>query len=225
MMTGIGLINAVLHVVIRLPSFIATLAMSNVILAVSNYITRGTNLYKLQNWPKSFTVLGQGLSFGFLPNPIIALIIVAMIMWFYTEHTKWGKSLYLVGSNAKACDYLGVSARKQKILGFVLCSVLCGFAGVIRTSTVNMAAATLCSNGMTDAITVMMLGAMVFKHGVYNIPGVLVGSALVAVLDNGLVMTGADLATRNFVSGATLIVSIAAVNIVRYGLFRRRPAF
>ena len=128
----VGLYNAFLHVKIGIPAFIATLGTSYLVKGIAKALTNSKTVNNLPEWPKEFTFIGQGYLFGVIPMPVIILIIVGAAVLFYTEYTRAGKYLYAVGANSKACDYIGIDGKMQKVKGFVITAVLCGLAGIMQ---------------------------------------------------------------------------------------------
>lgn len=131
-LTLIGLYNAFLHVKVGIPAFIATLGTSYLVKGIAKALTNSKNVNNLASWPKAFTFLGQGYLFGIIPMPVVVLVVVGAVVLFYTEYTRAGRYLYAVGSNPKACDYIGIDGKKQKIKGFVITAVCCGIAGILK---------------------------------------------------------------------------------------------
>ena len=161
----IGLLNAFLHIKGRMPAFIATMGTSFVFTGVAKMLTDGTDLLGVAEVTTPiFTFIGQGYLWGIIPMPLVVLVVVGALMVLFTEHTRSGKYLYAVGSNPEACKYIGINANVQKIKGFVLCSTLCGLAGIVQGSMINGALATLGSS--------MMLYAMIVPVSYTHLAGV-----------------------------------------------------
>ena len=215
-MVCVGLFNAFLHIKVGIPAFLANMAPSNQVKGISKMICGGANLYGVSaGIGEQFNFLGQGYLFGVIPMPVICLIVVGVLMLIHTERTKGGRYLYAVGSNAAACRYLGIDASKQKIKGFVLCSLCCGFAGIIQASMINGASQVMGDNLMTSAITVLMLGACFLRIGVFNVPGTIVGALIIAILNNGMTMLDTATFLKEIIQGTLLGVSVTVVSIIK----------
>lgn len=214
-MLCVGGVNAIIHVKLKVPAFIATMGVSYLITGIAKRATDGgSTIYRNVNWPANYTLLGQGRIGGVLPYSIIVLVIVSVIMYIFMERTKWGKSLYAVGSNPRACDLLGISGAKQKTIGFLLCSLWSALAGIVLTSQLNMAGITVGST-MLQSMTVLMLGSTFIKQGVYNIPGTLIASFLLQSIFYAMKMMGAGAWMEDLVQGVILVLSVAVVCIIR----------
>lgn len=220
----IGLINALLHVKIGIPAFIATMGTSYFIRGILKWITDAKGIYNSSNWPDCFTFLGQGYLFNIVPMPLVVLVIVSILMIIYTEKMTSGKLIYAVGSNYEACRYLGINAGRQKTISFVLCSVLCGLAGIVQGSMVNGAIFSMGDSAMPYAVTILNMGAMFIKMGVFNVPGTVIGAILIAVINNGLTMIGAESFMKDIVMAVVMLLSISIVSVIRLNASQGRKA-
>nr|WP_294530553.1 ABC transporter permease [uncultured Blautia sp.] len=209
-----GVVNVFLNVHVGIPAFIATMGTSLVATGICKYLTNSGSIYS-STWPKEFIWLGQGYLFNTIPISTVCLIIIVIIMWVYTEKTKGGKLLYYVGSNSKACEYIGVNIKKVKYKAFIICALLCGFAGILQASELNSANPYLGDNSMLNGLTAIMVGATFFHIGIYNIPGTVLASILVCMIENGMVMLGAPNFAKYLVKSAILLAAVTIVTVIK----------
>lgn len=211
----IGVYNAFLHVKVGIPAFIATLGSSYLIKGIAKSLTKGQNINNLAAWPDSFTFMGQGYLFGVIPMPVVILALAGAAVLFYTEYTRAGQYLYAVGSNPRACDYLGIDGKKLKLKGFFLTAVLCGLAGIMEGSQMNASSPTLGETLFVPALITVFLGATYGKIGVFNVPGTIVGAVLYALINQGLLMITNELWLKNFVQGGMLLIALIIVVVIK----------
>ncbi len=211
----LGCINALLHVKIGIPAFIATMGTNYLIRGILRSITNGTTIFGARRWPSEFTFLGQGYLFGVIPMPMVVLIVIGVGMLLYTECTKSGRYTYATGVNPAACRFLGINSNWQKFKGFILCSVLCGIAGIVQGSMINGCSAELGDVTLLNSLTVLMLGATFIKKGVFNVPGTILAAILITVLTNGFTMVGVPAFVKDLVQGTILIIAVSVVAILR----------
>ena len=212
----LGLMNALIHVKLRVPAFCTTFSTQFILTGLAKLIFNGTAVLGLSNgtvW--YFTFLGQTYLWGVIPITVIILIIVSAVMIFFTEHTRSGKYLYAVGANPEACTYLGIDSGVQKYKGYIIGGLLCGLAGIIDGSMINGCDPSLGASMMNQASMVVMIGAMFNKVGVFNIPGTIIGALLISIITNGLVMVGTPSYVKDWVLGILLFASIGVVNVIR----------
>ena len=211
---AVGIINWVLHCKVGIPAFIATMGVSLMVKGVLIGLTASARVFSAK-WPADFKTLGSGRFLDVVPYPAICFCVLALLMLFYTEGTVSGKKLYAVGSNANACKYVGISASREKLKAFVLCSVFAAFAGIIHSSTNGGAIYSLGDNALINGFTILMLGATFYRIGVFNVPGAIVGAIIISALDNGLTMMGADTVGKYLVKGLVLLGAVFLVTVLR----------
>lgn len=214
MLIVFGLVNAFFNITIGIPAFLATMGISLILQYAATTMTGG---YPIQYFdlPGIFYFWGQYSLFGVIPFPIVIFVVVAIIMIIYTERTKSGKQMYAVGSNPIACNFVGINFRIEKLKGFLICAILAGLAGFINTSLYNKGNPTAGANLLVSCITALMLGATFIKPGVFNIPGTIIGSLLITVIANGLLMVSAPSFLKDFVMGGILFVAVVIITIIR----------
>ena len=116
----VGIINGMLTVVGKMPSFIATLVVMNVFRGF-NFIYSGG--LPISGLPQGFNFLGSGYV-GVVPFPVILMFIIAIALYVFTTQTSLGRSFYAVGGNNEASKLSGINVKFVGILAFVLCAVL-----------------------------------------------------------------------------------------------------
>lgn len=217
----IGLCNAFLHIVVGIPSFIATVSMTYLVSGLSKWITKGSTIYKGMWDTEIYTFLGQKKLWGFFPMPLVVLLAVSIVVFVFTEMTRGGRYLYAVGTNSKACQYIGIDAKKQKLKGFLICAFLCGISGVVQASMSNGAGPYLGDTFFLQALMVVMLGAT-FKQGVFNVPGTIIGAILVTILSNGMTLLRLDTHARYIIQGLVLLSAVSIVAVIRSRVARTK---
>ena len=104
-----NLVNAVLVTHFGVPAFIATLAMQMAARGAALYSTNGQNLLQLGDYVQ----VGQG-SIGFIPIPVIFMVVITVIIWYIMNHTRYGRSLYAIGGNEAAAVASGINVKRSK---------------------------------------------------------------------------------------------------------------
>lgn len=200
----IGVINGLLSIVGRVPSFIATLVTMNVLMGLSYLYSRGIPISGL---PSSLNFLGMGYLFG-IPIPVYLMVIVAAACWVFTTQTELGRSFYAVGGNPEAARLSGINVRKIGILAFVISAVLSTLGSVGLTSKTMAGTATLGDAMLFDVMTVVVLGGTSLYGGKGNVIGVVLAALLVGVISNAMVLMGVNTYFQWIVKGAILITVV-----------------
>lgn len=208
-----GVIDSVFGVIIGVPAFIATLAISKINDGLVNWLTEGKTMY-YNNWPNAFKFLGQG-RVGSIPVLAIAFIVIALILWFIMDKTKLGTYIQAIGNNASCCKQVGINVRKIKVIAFVMCSLVCGFAGILACSRTSNVQGTLGSGIMMEAMASAILGATFLRPGRYNIQGTVVAAILTAIISNGITFCAYPDYIQDIVNGVILIIAVGYIAMKR----------
>jgi len=209
-----GLFNAFNNLVVRIPSFIATLASLTLLNGIVKYATGGGVFYSI-NWHPIYFLLGQGMIVKIIPIPSMAFLLAFFLAWNHTERTKTGRYIFAVGSNQVACLHIGISVKKYKTIAFVCSSFFAGFAGIIQGSMLGSITPGMGDGNLMPAISAAMLGATFLKPGIHNMPGTVVGAQLLAVISNGLTMVGASFYMKDIVQGIVLLIAVGIIAIIK----------
>lgn len=201
---AIGLVNGIVVVFGRVPAFISTLVMMNVLMGLAYIYSRGLPISGLPAW---FNYLGMGYLFN-IPVPVYFMVIIAVLCWIFTTRTALGRSFYAVGGNAEASRLSGINVRAVGILAFVLASVLTTFASIGVTSRTMSGGASLGEGMLFDIITVVILGGTSLFGGRGNVFGVVVAALLLGVITNAMVLLGIDTYFQWIIKGVILMTVV-----------------
>lgn len=210
----IGTVNGILHTRVGIPGFIATMGVSFVVDGINKMITGSTRVFS-STWGDIFVTIGQKRIGGTIPISVIILIVIAILILIYTEGMTSGRKLYAVGSNSDACKYVGIDARQEKMKAFIISAILCGIGGIINASQLNAATPYMGDTTLVSLLTMLMLGATFYRSGVFNVPGTIVGALLVNIINNGMVLMGAQTWQQYVVQGAIMLFAVTVITIMK----------
>lgn len=213
-LTAFGLVNAFLHIKVGVPAFIATLGTSLAVDGLIMVITKCSSVTSMK-WPPVSRFLGTHYIFGVVPMPAVILVVISALVYIYSARTKSGKKMYAVGANSEACRYVGINRDLEKLKGFILCPLLCGFAGMVDVSILNSASHTLGGNTLFNSLTALMLGATCFVIGVYNVLGTVLSALFIIMLQNAFVILGFETYMKELIQGGILVLSVTMVMLIR----------
>lgn len=131
----VGLVNGFLIAFTRVPAFIVTLGTLSIASGAALLVTGGEPIYQL---PAAFNSFGTG-SFWIFPNIIVVSAILVVIWQILLGRTRFGRSVYAIGSNSRAAVLSGLPVRRNIVLVYAMSGVLSGIGGILLTAYVNSA--------------------------------------------------------------------------------------
>jgi ribose transport system permease protein len=200
----VGVVNGVLVVYGKMPSFIATLVVMNVVRGIIFLYSKGLPISGL---PEGFNFMGSGYV-GIVPFPVILMFIVAAVLYLLTAHTSVGRSFFAVGGNMEASKLSGINVKFIGILAFVFCAVLTGIGALGLTAKTLAGNVTLGDELLFDVMTIVVLGGTSLTGGRGRVFGVVIGALFLQVIGNAMVLLGINTYWQWVVKGAILIVVV-----------------
>ncbi|MCT9076484.1 ABC transporter permease/substrate-binding protein [Streptomyces fulvoviolaceus] len=203
--TGIaaGLVNGILIAYGKLPPFIATLAMLSVARGLSLVISEGSPIA----FPDSVSHLGDMLG-GWLPVPVLVMIVMGLIAAFVLGRTYIGRSMYAIGGNEEAARLSGLRVKKQKLAIYALSGVFAAAAGIVLASRLSSAQPQAADGYELDAIAAVVIGGASLAGGTGKASGTLIGALILAVLRNGLNLLSVSAFWQQVVIGVVIALAV-----------------
>ena len=144
-----------------------------------------------------------------IPYLIFYLAIIALIMWFIWNKTKLGKNMFAIGGNPEAAAVSGVNLAKNIMIIFIISGILYGIAGFLEAARAGSTTTSTGFNYELDAISACVVGGVSFTGGVGTIPGVLIGTVLLQVINYGLNFIGVNAYWQFIIRGLIIIVAVS----------------
>jgi ribose transport system permease protein len=201
-----GLINGLLITYLKVPSLIATLGTSSIANGLAFMITGGVAF--VGRWDPNFLFIARG-KIGAVPILVIVMLAIVVLAIFVSTQTKTGVHLQATGENGEAARRSGISTRKCKILGMVISGTAAGVTSVLLVANLSSAAPQMGGDFLLLAIAAALLGMTMFTPAKPNILGTFVGSIIIVMLANGLVLLGAQYYVQDIMLGIIIIASVA----------------
>ena len=143
-----------------------------------------------------------------IPLPVLLLGIVAVVMTYVSNNTRFGRYAYAIGGNREAARLSGIDIRKTLWLIFILMGFLSGLAGIVLASYVGYGTIGAGGGYELDVIASAILGGTSTLGGVGTIPGAMIGGLIMASLSTGLQMVNAPPATTYVAKGVVLVLAV-----------------
>ncbi|MET0783584.1 MAG: ABC transporter permease [Leifsonia flava] len=210
----LGAFNGFSVTVLRVHSFLATLASSLIFKAIAVLITGGA----LISVPlEGFSELGRGRVGGVFYSVLILIIFVA-VMWFVLNGTVYGRHVFAVGGNQSAAQLSGVSVDRIKVAVFAVSGFAAGLAGSIGVSRIASGQPQAGEGLDLNAIAAIILGGTSINGGAGAVWRSVAGVFLIALIGNGFDILGFNPQLKNLVTG---VIILAAVALAAAGVKRR----
>jgi len=190
----------------RVPSFIVTLGMQNILRSVSIFVM---NARGITGENKSFQLISNSSLGGWLPMPIIYFLIVFAVYFYISRFTVIGRRIYAVGSNEKATRLSGINTDMVKIISFILLGISVAIAAITEASRMNSINST--SSGINyelNAIAMTVVGGISMVGGKGNLIGTLFGIFILGIINNILTLVGMDVYLVTAVKGSIIILAV-----------------
>lgn len=159
---------------------------------------------------ESLRTLATGKLFG-LPMPFVILIVLAVVMWFVLHRSVYGRYLLAAGRNEEAVRFSGINTRRVIASSYVLMGLLTGIAGILLAFYTNSVAPSTHGNFYElYGIAAAVLGGCSLRGGEGSIIGILIGTALLQVLQNLVNLLGIPSSLNFAVMGAVVLLGVLA---------------
>jgi ribose transport system permease protein len=214
----VGLLNGLLVVKARIDSFIATLGMSSVLLAMIAWISSSQQILGLSN---SFQKIGTTQIFG-LALPVYLMLAVALVAWYVLECTPVGRRVYATGGNIEAARLAGVRTSVVVVLALVACGAIAALSGVLLSSSLGTGDPSIGPAYLLPAFSAAFLGSTQFRGGRFNVWGTLLAVYVLATGVKGLQLAGAPIWIPDLFNGVALLLAVGGAKY--QGTARRTAA-
>lgn len=212
----VGVVNAIVVQVIGIPSLIATLAMGWVLRGLASALSEGKQIVGMPIGDPFFEILGGGSFLG-LPTAIWILIVVIVLLTVLLRATPFGFRVREIGSNPDAAEFAGIPVNRTKALGFVLCAVIAGIAGMLGLAFFTSGDPTSGGGFELFAVAGAVIGGNPLTGGTATVFGAGIGAILLNAVSIGLVYFDIPAVWSQFATGVVIIVAVSVD-----GLLRRR---
>ncbi len=206
----VGALNGLFVAVIGVNSFIATLGMSSVLLALTEQISNNQFIGPV---PTSFADLASPTPLGV---PIVAwyALGLCLLAWYVLEHSPMGRRLAATGANADAARLAGVRTRHMIIGSFIVTGVISALAGALVAAKIGQVSPSIGPPYLLPAFAACFLGTTQFKLGRFNVWGAVLALYLLATGVKGLQLAGGQLWITDLFNGLALLgaVSVAVAS-------------
>jgi simple sugar transport system permease protein len=202
----IGLVNGIITVKYKIPSFITTLGAMMFWRGILLAVTGG---FAIRYWGTSSFLYGlNGHFLGELRTSAIWFFAIIFLLNVILVKTPYGNATYATGGNKEAARILGISVDKIKITNFIICAMLAGLAGCIQFARFHSVDPIRGTGMELEAIAAVVVGGTLMNGGYGNLIGTLFGVLLMGMVRSGLIMSGAPAYWYQAFIGIILVLAV-----------------
>lgn len=223
---AVGLLNALLLVTVRIPDLLATLGVMYLVQGLQMSITKGDSVYRGMTNPwspdraiapggiaREFLELGRGFVFSTdnfrgIPVPVIVMTVLAVLLYIFLEHTRYGRTLYAVGGNMEAARLAGINVNAYRTLAYVMSALLATVGGLVLAARISSGAVKAGDPYLLDSVAASFFGFAVLGARRPNVFGTVLGAVFVGIMLNGLTMMNMAWYFQDVIKGLVLIASL-----------------
>lgn len=201
---GIGFLSGLLVTLFAIPAFIATLGMMLVASGLAFVFAKGESIYQV---PDSFIWLGRGATLG-VPNGVWLMLLLYAVAHVVMTRMSLGRYVYAIGGNSEASRLSGVPVKQVLVVVYTTCAALAGLGGVVMASQLKSGAPTYGQMYELYVIAAAVVGGTSLSGGRGKVLGTLVGALIIAVIQNGMNLTGVESYTQKVVLGLVILGAV-----------------
>lgn len=202
----VGLVNGVFVTWVRLPSFLVTLATMGLVAGVARQLT------ELQSVPVTDNVFvfifGGGTLFG-VPIMIWWTFAAVLVGWHLLRQRRYGAHVLAVGNNAAAARVSGIRVNRVRLMVFIGSAMTAATAGLLYAGRLQGARYTLGEADLMTVIAAAIVGGTSLFGGKGTVIGALIGSLLMSMINNGLILAGLNVSQQMIVRGIIILVAVS----------------
>lgn len=200
----VGLINGIVVVKLRIPAFIATLAMSLALAGLAMLATGGSPVHYPDPFFERF---GQARILA-LPLPVYVFFVLAVALSLFLTRSAIGLKLYAIGGNPRAAIFSGIPAARVTIVAYTLCGLLGGIAGFLFLARTGSVAPTSGGGLLLGTIAAVVVGGVSLSGGKGSVLHAVVATLMLAGLANLMNILLISPHLQNAVGGIIIVLAI-----------------
>lgn len=213
-----GLVNGLLVAIVRINSFIATLASSFVFYGIG-FLLSDRSIVRVED--RDFLQIARGRDWG-LTNASWIAVVVVLAFWFLLERTRFGRHLFAVGGNPEAARLAGIRVESVVITTFALTGAAAALAGALLASRTLSAHASDDFSFVFSVLTAVIIGGTSIAGGEGAVWRTVLGAFFIALMNNGFNLHQIDPIIQRLIQGTVMLLAVAADSWTRSRRFGTR---
>jgi ribose transport system permease protein len=206
-----GAVNGLIVGKGKIPPFIATLGMQNILNSISLLLTFGASIYYYHD---IFLIVTEK-KFLFFPIPVWIAAFVFLVTWILLYKTKFGANIFGLGGNPEALALAGVNTVLATVKTYAYAGLIAGISGLVTACRVESGQPVVGVGWEFHAVAATLLGGTSLREGRGGIAGTIFGVLMIRVLQNGLNVSGVSTLYQNAIIGFIVLMAIVIDALLR----------
>ncbi|MCW2840760.1 MAG: inner-rane translocator [Aeromicrobium sp.] len=202
----IGLVNGLFVTVVRLPSFLVTLATMGLLVGVARQLT---DLKSVPVLDDSFVWLFGGGKILGISIMVWWTLLVVLLGWHLLRQRRFGAHVLAVGNSPAAAQVTGIKVNRVRLKVFMISGATAALAGILYSGRLQGARYTLGESDMMSVLAAVIVGGTALAGGKGAVVGALAGSLLMAMINNGLILAGLNVSQQMIVRGVIILIAVS----------------
>lgn len=203
----VGIVNGVLIAYVGMPPFVVTLGMLSFARSIALVLSNNKMIYQFGPDHELLLWSGGGSTFG-IPNPVIVLVILAMIMGFVFKWTRWGQHVFAIGGNESAAVLTGIAVRQTKVTVYMFSALTAGITGILMAGWLGGVTTNLGTAMELTVIAAAVIGGANLAGGEGTVFGAIIGALLIEVIRNSLILLGISTFWQGAFVGSFIVIAV-----------------
>ena len=204
----VGLLNGVLIAYVGMPPFVVTLGTLALARSLAMVLSNNKMIYQFGPDQDLLLELGGGTLFG-IANPVLILVLLALVIGVAFRWTRWGRHLFAIGGNEEAATMTGVPVRLMKLSVYLVSAFCAGLTGVLEVGWLGGVTTNLGQGMELTVIAAAVIGGANLAGGSGTAFGAVIGAALIEVIRNSLILLGISTFWQGTFVGSFIVIAVA----------------
>jgi ribose/xylose/arabinose/galactoside ABC-type transport system permease subunit len=207
----VGLVNGILVNELKQVPFIATMAVSTILMAVMQIISTnaaGMVIGIVNFTSRQVSTIGQFRIWGEVPAASVVMALFFLVYGLVLSRSKLGRTLYLMGGNRAATHLAGINPRKITYFLFINCSMLAALSGIVSAGRTGMGGSAMLMAMQFTGMTAAILGGISFGGGSGGMGGAFLGLLVINTFGMGMTSSGGNAYLTTIMQGALLLIAL-----------------
>ena len=205
---AVGAFHGLLIAYVGLPPFVVTLATLSIARSLAMVTSGNTVVFEFGPDHQKLLSLGGGSWFLGIANPVLYMIVLALIAGFVLRWTRFGRYLYAIGGNEHAATLTGVPVKPIKVAVYMISSLTAGIAGIVQTGWLGAITTNIGTGLELQVIAAAVIGGAALVGGSGTAIGALIGAALIEVIRNSLGLLGINAFWQGVFIGSAILIAV-----------------